>query len=182
MQSSQKKVKFIEKRIKEILECLGYDLTDRNFKDTPARVARILVEELAPLPPARNLFSTFEEEHDQLVLLRNHHTSSRCPHHLERVFFKVSIGYIPNGKVLGLSKLARIADYFAHGLILQETYTDTLLDALWETLKPKGAAVMVVGEHQCMKCRGVKSRGDVVTHAFRGDVNFMEFLTLVGGV
>lgn len=175
------KVRKIQYHIKEILLICGIDLTDENFRETPERVAKILAEDLT-IPKKEDLeklFITFPEEHDQLIVLKNHKVLTRCPHHLERVEFKVSLGYIPKGRVLGVSKLARLADFLAKGCVLQETYTDKLVDTLMQLLHPVGAACLVEGVHGCMKHRGVKTEGSIVTHAFRGDIKFEEFLSII---
>jgi GTP cyclohydrolase I len=158
----------LEAYVRGLLEEFGYDLKDRNFADTPKRVARIWMEELAKPTPTPKLFKAFPEEHSQMITLLNHPTQTRCPHHLERVRLVVSVGYIPNGYVVGLSKLARIADFYAQGLVLQETYADALAEGLFHALKAKGVGVYVRGKHDCMQARGVKTQGEVVTTALRG--------------
>ena len=168
MAISKKEAK-LRKHLKEILIALGYSTADPNIKDTPKRVARLWCQELS-FPPklSRKLFSTFPSDIRQMITLKEHQGWSRCPHHLERVELVTSVAYIPSGKVLGLSKLARIADYFSQGLVLQEDYTETFADGLFESLKPLGVAVMVKGVHLCMKARGVESTGLTITTALRG--------------
>jgi len=163
----------VKKKLGECLKLLGYDLRDPNIKDTPARVAKIWMEELHTHKPAtKKLFSVFEEEYDQMLVMVGHKTWTRCPHHLERVLMEVSIGYLPNGKVIGLSKLARIADYFASGMVLQERYVENVAQGLMEALQPKGVGVHVEGRHLCMQARGVETSANVVATALRG--MFME--------
>lgn len=156
-------------RIGECLQLLGYDLRDSNLKDTPRRMARIWVDELHTDKPAtKKLFTVFNEEHDQMITLIGHKTWTRCPHHFERVRLDVSVGYLPAGRVIGLSKLARIADYYALGLVLQERYVEEFAEGLMSSLEPRGVAVYVKGEHLCMQARGVETSGHVVTTALRG--------------
>lgn len=163
----------LKRHIGECLKLLGYDLRDPNIKDTPMRMARIWLDELHTDKPAtKKLFSVFPEEHDQMITFIGHKTWTRCPHHFERVKLEVSIGYLPRGKVIGLSKLARIADYYALGLVLQERYVEEIASGLLEALEPLGVAVYVKGEHLCMQARGVETNGHVITTAFRGA--FME--------
>jgi len=177
-------VKKMEAGVKLLLQGMGVDLADRNYTDTPGRVARMYVELFSPKP---NNYATFPEKHDSLVLLRGHGVHGVCPHHLVPVEMQVYVGYIPNKTVLGLSKLARVAEEPLTGPVLQETYTDTVADLLNERVDPKGVAVVVAGRHGCMKHRGVRSTADVVTSAMRG-VFFSnpaareEFLRLIGRV
>lgn len=159
----------IKKHLAECLKLMGYDLNDPNLKDTPTRVARVWMEELSAHQPAtKKLFAVFRDEFDQMVTLIGHKTWTHCPHHLERVLLEVSIGYIPNRRVLGLSKLARIADYYAKGLVLQESYVENVVDGLMNALQPKGVGIYVRGQHLCMQARGVETTGHVVTTALRG--------------
>jgi len=159
----------IKHHIAECLTLMGYDIRDPNFKDTPLRVAKIWMDELSDHQPAtKKLFAGFEEDFDQMVTLIGHKTWTHCPHHFERVLMEVSIGYVPNGRVLGLSKLARIADYYAKGLVLQERYVENVVNGMMAALKPLGVGIHVKGQHMCMQARGVETRGHVVTTALRG--------------
>ena len=159
----------LRKRIGECLTLLGYDLKDANMKDTPMRMAKIWMEELhLDQPATKKLFSVFPEDFNQMVTLIGHKTWTRCPHHFERVLMEVSIGYVPNGQVIGLSKLARIADYYAKGLVLQERYVENVVNGLMNALNPLGVGIHVKGQHLCMQARGVETVGHVVTTALRG--------------
>ena len=159
----------VKHHIAECLKLMGYDLLDPNFKDTPTRVARIWMEELSNHQPAtKKLFAVFEDDFDQMVTLIGHKTWTHCPHHFERVLMEVSIGYVPDKRVLGLSKLARIADYYAKGLVLQERYVENVVNGLMEALQPRGVGIHVKGQHLCMQARGVETVGHVVTTALRG--------------
>lgn len=165
----QLKINRLKTAIRSILETLGYNLKDENLKDTPDRVAHLWLEELYRPKPTRKLFQVFEEEHDQMITFIGHQTWTRCPHHFERVKLIVSIGYIPKGYILGLSKLARIADFYAKGLVLQENYTDNLAEGLFNSLQPKGVGVHVLGYHGCMQARGVRTSGFVLTASLKGE-------------
>ena len=166
----------IIKDITSILNTLEFDLFDPNFVDTPKRVAAVWKAEfLHPtLEGLAGLITVFPEKHDQMVIISNHTTWTRCPHHLERVKLKVSIGYLQGEDhfVVGASKLPRIADYFAKTLTMQETLTDTIANAIEHYLKPKGVGVHIIGQHHCMCARGVESDGVMVTTALKG--NFLE--------
>jgi GTP cyclohydrolase I len=155
----------IQEGVALILEGIGADLNDRNFKDTPARVARMYRELFTP---RENTYATFPERHNSLILLRGHTVHGVCPHHLVPVEMRVYVGYIPRREVLGLSKLARVAEEPLTGPIMQETYTDLVADKLLARTKAKGVGVVVAGRHGCMQHRGVKTEGDVVTSAMRG--------------
>lgn len=159
--------------VKSILKILGYDLRNKHLSKTPSRVARIYMQELdlATLrkQPLKKLLSTTPSKYKSMIILRNHKTQTRCPHHLERVNLVISIGYIPNGKLLGLSKLARIANYYSEGLMLQEEIAEMIAEGIQGAVKPKGVGVAITAEHGCIQCRGVKSKdSDVVTSEMRG--------------
>lgn len=151
--------------IQQIMEILDLDLDDQNFKDTPNRVARAFVEDFTP---TEFKWRVFEEDYNQMILLRNHITFTRCPHHLERVKLIVHVGYIPKRYVIGLSKLARLVNFCSKGAVLQERLTNTIADELTDHLGPIGVGVCIFGQHNCMQARGIKTTGDVITSAFRG--------------
>lgn len=168
--------------IRLLLEGMGVDLNDRNYKDTPRRVARMYRELFTP---RHNSYATFPESHDSMVVLRGHVVHGVCPHHLVPVEMRVYVGYIPHKEVLGLSKLARVAEDPLTGPIMQETYTDAVANLLSTTTDAKGVGVVVVGRHGCMRHRGVRSDADVVTSAMRGlfltnSSTRDEFLRMVG--
>lgn len=163
----------IEKAVKELLEALGEDTSREGLVDTPSRVARMYEETLHGYSdnPAIHLGRTFEEEGSDVVIEKDIDFSSTCEHHLMPFFGKVHIAYVPNGKVVGISKLARTVDVYAKRLQLQERMNNQIADAIMEHLSPKGVAVVVEGEHTCMTARGVKKVGaKTVTYALRGDV------------
>lgn len=160
--------KKIEKGVEFILEgLLGKQWSaDRNYEDTPRRVARFYEEMFRERPYTQ---TAFEEKHDQMIMLLHHTDFTICPHHLLPVKFDISCAYLPNGAVLGLSKLVRMIQNHFEEPILQETLTDSLADELM-SIKPTplGAAVLVYGDHACMQVRGARTTADVVTSAMRG--------------
>lgn len=150
--------------VRYILKGLGVDTSDRNYHDTPARVVRFY-KELFEKPPLQ--LPEFDEAHDEMVLLRHHETWGLCPHHLLPVRYTVSIGYLPGGRVIGLSKLARIVDAALDGPLLQEALAPRVVTQLMG-IGSLGAGCVVVGRHGCMQVRGIKTTGDVVTSCMRG--------------
>jgi len=158
----------IETTIGVFLRLFGCDLNHPDLKDTPERVARLWAEEMDNSPP-KGLFKTFPSDYNSAITLVNHRTYTRCPHHLERVIMDVSVSYIPNGQLLGLSKLGRIADYYSKGLMLQEEIAEMVVEGLEKALEPKGVAVHIIGRHMCMQARGLKSHNSkVVTTRLKG--------------
>lgn len=165
----KKKQQQLQHHFRQILRILGYDTAGANFKDTPKRAADLWFDELYKVSATKKLFTVFPAVSDQLVLVKDHIHWSRCPHHLERVKLTTSIAYIPDKFHIGLSKLLRIADYYAKGFVLQEAYTTALANGMFAALKPKGVAVHVEGEHLCMQARGIKSHSSkTITTALRG--------------
>jgi GTP cyclohydrolase I len=132
-------------------------------------------------------FTVFPESHDSMIVLRGHDVHGICPHHLLPVHMRVYLAYIPNGKVLGLSKLARLVESRLSQPVLQETFTDSIVNDLQSRLGPKGVSCIVVGRHGCMQHRGVRTTGDVVTSAISGvfvtnPSAKSEFLRIVGAI
>ncbi len=161
----------VESAVRQLLAALGEDPDREGLLDTPRRVARMYRELFAGLTtdPAVHLQRVFTEQYDEIVLLRNIDFYSLCEHHLLPFQGKAHVAYLPDGKVVGLSKLARTVDAFARRPQVQERMTCQIADALMEHLNPKGAAVVVEAEHLCMKMRGVqKPNGVMVTSAVRG--------------
>jgi GTP cyclohydrolase IA len=161
----------IEKAVREILEAVGEDLQREGIRKTPARVARMYAELLGGMQedPKRHLDSVFTENYDEIVLLRDIPFYSICEHHLMPFIGTAHVAYLPKGKVLGVSKLARIVDCFARRLQVQERLTDQIADFLMNNLKPYGVAVVLEAAHSCMTIRGIKKPGSVmVTSSLRG--------------
>lgn len=163
----------IEAAVREILAAIGEDVTRDGLQDTPARVARMYAEICAGLhqDPDVHLRTTFEADHDEMVMVRDIPLHSICEHHLAPFIGKAHLAYIPNddGRVIGLSKFARLVDGYARRPQVQERLTSQIADALQRSLEPKGVMVVIVAEHLCMSMRGVKVAGSTtVTSAVRG--------------
>jgi len=161
----------IIKAVKEILIAVGEDTEREGLKKTPERVARMYTELLGGMheDPKKHLKSTFTENYDEIVLLRDIAFYSICEHHLMPFIGSAHVAYLPTGTVLGVSKLARIVDCFARRLQTQERLTFQIADFLMESLKSQGVAVILEASHSCMTIRGIKKPGSVmVTSALRG--------------
>lgn len=166
--------KRIERAVAEIITALGEDGEREGLKDTPARVARMFGELTAGYGEnaEEHLAKTFRESGGELVVERDITFASTCEHHLMPFFGKVHIAYAPDGKVVGLSKLARTVDTYARRLQLQERLNAQVADAIYDCLSPKGVAVVIEAEHTCMTVRGVKKAGSrTVTCAVRGNID-----------
>lgn len=161
----------IERAVREILLAIGEDPNREGLRATPERVARMYAEIFAGLhqDPDTHLQATFDEGHHEMVVLRDIPFNSTCEHHLMPFEGRAHVAYIPGGNVLGLSKLARIVDVFAHRPQVQERLTSQIADVLAKRLHVQGCAVVLEAVHTCMTCRGVKKPGSVmVTSALRG--------------
>jgi len=161
----------IKKAVTEILLSVGEDVEREGIKETPDRVARMYAELLSGMyeDPKQHLSRLFPENYDEIVLLRDISFYSICEHHLMPFIGSAHVAYLPAGVVLGVSKLARIVDCFAHRLQVQERLTDQIADFIMEGLKPRGVAVVLEASHSCMTIRGIKKPGSVmVTSSLRG--------------
>ncbi len=161
----------IKEAVKEILLAIGEDIEREGLKGTPARVANMYAELLAGMreDPKQHLRGVFSEDYDEIILLRDISFYSICEHHLMPFIGSAHVAYLPAGVVLGVSKLARIVDCFAHRLQIQEKLTDQIADFIMNSLKPRGVAVVLEASHSCTTIRGVKKPGSVmVTSALRG--------------
>ncbi|MFC5404540.1 GTP cyclohydrolase I FolE [Cohnella soli] len=161
----------IEHHVKEILKLIGENVEREGLLETPARVTRMYEEIFAgySVDPRDVLGVTFDEQHEELVIVKDIVYYSQCEHHMAPFFGKAHIGYIPSGKIAGLSKLARLVEAITRRLQVQERITSQIADILEEVLKPNGVMVVVEGEHLCMCARGVKKPGSkTVTSAVRG--------------
>jgi len=161
----------IEHHVREILRLIGEDVDREGLLDTPARVTRMYEEIFAGYDAdiREVLGVTFDEKHEELVIIKDIMYFSQCEHHMAPFFGKVHVGYVPSGKVAGLSKFARLVDAVTRRLQVQERITSELADILDDVLKPHGVMVVVEGEHMCMCARGVKKYGSkTVTSAVRG--------------
>ena len=165
----------VERAIREILIAIGEDPERDGLKQTPARVARAYAEMFAGLrlEPSDVLTTIFDADHDELVLVKDIEVYSVCEHHLVPFHGVAHVGYVPSadGRITGLSKLARLVDVYARRPQVQERLTSQVADALMATLKPLGAIVVVECEHLCMSMRGVRKPGSrTVTSAVRGQL------------
>lgn len=177
----------IQKAVREIIEAIGEDPEREGLRDTPRRIADMYAEIFAGIgrDPAEALQVTFDENHQEMVILRDIPFYSMCEHHFLPFHGVAHVGYIPRGKVLGISKIARVVELFARRPQLQERLTGQIADALMEVVQPQGVAVVIEAEHLCMTMRGIKKPGSVVvTSANRGifrdrAVTREEFLSLI---
>ena len=160
-----------ERAVKELLIAIGENPEREGLKDTPARVARAFKENFAGLWQSPNdvLTTTFDIGHEELVIIRDIEVFSHCEHHLTPFHGVAHVGYIPSGKITGLSKVARLVDLFARRPQVQERLTSQIADAMVEILDAAGVIVIIECEHLCMSMRGVrKSEARTVTSAVRG--------------
>lgn len=161
----------IRKAIREILLAVGEDPDREGLAETPARVARMYAELFSGLhnEPRRHLKKFFAEQYDEIVLVRDISFNSTCEHHLLPFMGKAHIGYLPDGRVVGLSKLARVVEEVARRPQVQERMTEQIANLLVEELNAKGVAVVVEAIHTCMTIRGVRKPGSMcVTSAMKG--------------
>jgi GTP cyclohydrolase I len=159
--------------VRELLIAVGEDPDRPGLKETPGRVARAYAEIFAGLwqDPVEILATTFDEDHDELVLVKDIPMYSTCEHHLVPFHGVAHLGYIPgeDGRVTGLSKLARLVEVYARRPQVQERMTSQIADALSDVLKPRGVIVVIEAEHLCMAMRGIRKPGaSTVTSAVRG--------------
>ncbi len=179
----------IEKAMREILLAIGEDPDREGMKDTPARVARMYEELFAGINdiPVRHVENVFTENYDEIVLLKDIPFFSMCEHHLLPFMGKAHVGYLPRGKVIGISKLARIVDSYARRPQVQERLTTQIAEFLMKEVDAQGAAVVIEATHTCMTIRGVKKPGsEMVTSAmlgrFRSDARSRsEVMSLISG-
>ena len=162
-----------EAAVRELLLAVGEDPDRQGLQETPARVARAYQEIFAGLyvDPDSGLETTFDEEHDELVLVKSIPMYSTCEHHLVSFHGVAHVGYIPgvDGRVTGLSKLARVVDLYAKRPQVQERLTGQVADAIMRKLNPRGVIVVIEAEHLCMAMRGVRKPGaSTTTSAVRG--------------
>jgi GTP cyclohydrolase I len=179
----------IESAVREILAAVGEDPQREGLRETPARVARMYAEMFAGLhhDPREHLRKTFTQKYDEMVLVKDIRFASCCEHHLLPFFGKAHIAYLPNGKIVGLSKLPRVVEAVTHRPQVQERITEELADLLEEELTPRGVAVILEATHTCMTIRGVRKPDSVCTTssmrgAFRDNLSTRgELLSLIYG-
>jgi GTP cyclohydrolase I len=177
----------LKKSFEDIIKHVGEDVTREGLLKTPERAAKAMqfITQGYEQDAAAILKSAlFEEEHQQMVLVKDIEMYSLCEHHMLPFFGKAHIAYIPNGKIVGLSKLPRVVDVFARRLQVQERLTHQIRDCIQETLQPVGVAVVIEARHMCMQMRGVQKQNSVTTtSAFTGefliDSTRKEFISLI---
>lgn len=173
-----------ERAAHDLLVALGADLESDHLRETPRRVAKAYAELLTPRPFNATTFPN-DEGYDELVVVRNIPFQSLCMHHMLPFQGSAHVAYLPGERIVGLSKLGRVVDMFAHDLQVQERLTTQVADWLERMLEPRGAGVIVEAEHLCMSMRGVQKPGSrTVTSALRGLVKDdartrQEFLSLI---
>ena len=177
----------ISDHYQDILTTLGEDPKREGLEKTPERVAKSLQFLLHgyDVDPVEIMNSAlFNEAYDEMVIVKNIEIYSMCEHHMLPFFGKAHIAYIPNGKIVGLSKIPRVVDAFARRLQVQERLTTEIRDCIQEVLKPKGVAVVIEASHMCMQMRGVQKQNSTTTSssftgAFEKDSTRKEFINLI---
>jgi GTP cyclohydrolase I len=179
-----------EHAVKTLLNWVGEDSNREGLKATPARVAKAYEEWFSGYKddPIDFLKRTFREVdgYDEMIVLRDIDFESHCEHHLAPIIGKVQVGYLPNRKVVGISKLARVVETFAKRMQVQESMTAQIANCINDVLKPKGVGVVVEGVHQCMTTRGIRKSGvSMVTSQLLGEFRSdprtrAEFLNIIG--
>ncbi|MGH9169953.1 MAG: GTP cyclohydrolase I FolE [Acidimicrobiales bacterium] len=163
----------VESAVAELLLAIGEDPAREGLRRTPARVSAMYEEIFGDLrdDPARHLTVTFAADHDEMVMVKDISFASLCEHHMVPFLGKAHVAYIPSedGRITGLSKLARVVDGYARRLQVQERMTSQVADAIERALDPRGVLVVIEAEHLCMSMRGVRKPGTLtVTSAVRG--------------
>ena len=172
---------------KTIIDTLGEDVDREGLEKTPERVAKAMqyLTHGYGLDPLEILKSAmFTEDHRQMIVVKDIEVYSMCEHHMLPFFGKAHVAYIPNGKIVGLSKIPRIVDAFARRMQVQERLTDQIKDCIQEALEPLGVAVVIEAQHMCMQMRGIQKQNSVTTTssftgAFEKDKTRKEFINLI---
>ena len=183
----EEKIESLSKHYKNVITDLGEDVTREGLEKTPERVAKAMqfLTHGYDLNPAEIIKSAmFTEDHTQMVIVKDIELYSMCEHHMLPFFGKAHIAYIPNGKIVGLSKIPRIVDAFARRMQVQERLTDQIKDCLNDTLSPLGVAVVIEAQHMCMQMRGIQKQNSFTTTssfvgAFEKDSTRKEFISLI---
>lgn len=174
---------------KAILDLLGEDPEREGLKKTPMRVAKamqILTRGYTQDPHKVLTDALFEEQYDQMVIVKDIDFFSMCEHHMLPFYGKAHVAYIPNGHITGLSKIARVIDIYSHRLQVQERLTEQIMHCINDTLKPQGVMVVIEAKHMCMQMRGVEKQNSITTtSAYSGVFESMkvreEFMSLLRG-
>jgi GTP cyclohydrolase I len=185
---NQESIDELAKSYTSVLTTIGEDITREGILKTPTRAAKAMqfLTHGYDLNPAEILKSAmFKDDYSQMVIVKDIEIYSLCEHHLLPFFGKAHIAYIPNGHIVGLSKIPRVADAFARRLQVQERLTTEILDCIQETLNPLGVAVVIECKHLCMSMRGIQKQNSVTTTsaftgAFENDITRAEFIRLIG--
>ncbi|HVP04546.1 MAG TPA: GTP cyclohydrolase I FolE [Dehalococcoidia bacterium] len=175
--------------VREIIAAIGEDASREGLVDTPERIARMYAELFSGvhLDPADVLRQGFQEQHKEMVILKDIPFYSLCEHHFLPFHGAAHVGYVPEGRIVGVSKLARVVDILARRPQMQERLTSQVADAIMDGLQPDGVAVVIEAEHLCLTMRGAQKPGArMITSAIRGGfrrrgVTRSEFLSLVQG-
>jgi GTP cyclohydrolase I len=183
----EEKIESLSAHYKSVITNLGEDVTREGLEKTPERVAKAMqyLTHGYDLNPSEIIKSAmFTEDHRQMVIVKDIELYSMCEHHMLPFFGKAHIAYIPNGKIVGLSKIPRIVDAFARRLQVQERLTDQIKNCINDTLKPHGVAVVIEAQHMCMQMRGIQKQNSFTTTssfvgAFEKDSTRKEFISLI---
>jgi len=186
-QYNQEKISSLSEHYKSVISGLGEDVKREGLEKTPERVAKAMqyLTHGYDLNPTEIIKSAmFTEDHNQMVIVKDIEVYSMCEHHMLPFFGKAHVAYIPNGKIVGLSKIPRVVDAFARRLQVQERLTDQIKDCINETLNPMGVAVVIEAQHMCMQMRGIQKQNSVTTTssfvgAFEKDSTRKEFISLI---
>ncbi len=174
---------------KEILILLGEDPAREGLEKTPMRVAKamqVLTRGYTQDPHKVLTDALFEEKYNQMVIVKDIDFFSMCEHHILPFYGKAHVAYIPNGKITGLSKIARVVDIFSHRLQVQERLTEQVMQCINDTLKPQGVMVVIEAKHMCMQMRGVEKQNSITTTSaysgvFESSKTRNEFMNLLRG-
>ncbi|WP_455062387.1 GTP cyclohydrolase I FolE [Prevotella sp.] len=174
---------------KEILTLLGEDPVREGLEKTPMRVAKamqVLTRGYTQDPHKVLTDALFEEKYNQMVIVKDIDFFSMCEHHILPFYGKAHVAYIPNGKITGLSKIARVVDIFSHRLQVQERLTEQVMQCINDTLKPQGVMVVIEAKHMCMQMRGVEKQNSITTTSaysgvFESSKTRNEFMNLLRG-
>ena len=183
----EEKIELLKDTCKKSLEAIGEDPQREGLQRTPERLARTFLELTRgyTMDPVATLKSAvFHEDYDQMVVVKDIEFYSHCEHHILPFFGKVHVAYIPNGNIVGLSKIPRMVDIFSHRLQVQEHLTKQICDCLQQALNPLGAIVVVEAQHMCIQMRGIEKQGSITqtiyyTGVFENTEKRKEFLNLI---
>jgi GTP cyclohydrolase I len=180
-------IESLSENYKTIIENLGEDVNREGLQKTPERVAKAMQflthgYDLNPLEILKS--ALFTEDHQQMIVVKDIEVYSMCEHHMLPFFGKAHVAYIPNGKIVGLSKIPRIVDAFARRMQVQERLTDEIKNCIQEALNPLGVAVVIEAQHMCMQMRGIQKQNSYTTTssftgAFEKDKTRKEFISLI---